>query len=93
MGIFVCANQASQSALIEPALIRLMPVLNYCDTSYVLFEQAARGTAEEIIFQNADGSLSITEGSYTVCEPGDNSWLLVGQNIEVKPTNRSWCSS
>ncbi len=51
------------------------------DTSYVLFEQAARGTAEEIIFRNADGSLSITEGSYTVCEPGDNSWLLVGQNI------------
>lgn len=53
------------------------------NTSYVLFEQAARGTAEEIIFQNADGSLSITEGSYTVCEPGDNSWLLVGQNIDL----------
>ncbi len=53
------------------------------DTSYVLFEQAARGTAEEIIFRNADGSLSIIEGSYTVCEPGDNSWLLVGQNIEL----------
>ena len=53
------------------------------DTSYVLFEQAARGTAEQIIFRNADGSLSITEGSYTVCEPGDNSWLLVGENIEL----------
>ena len=53
------------------------------DTSYVLFEQAARGTAEKIIFRNADGSLSITEGSYTVCEPGDNTWLLIGQNIEL----------
>jgi len=53
------------------------------NTSYVLFSQAARGTAEEIIFHNKNGSLSITEGSYTVCEPGDNSWLLVGQSIEL----------
>ena len=53
------------------------------NTSYVLFEQAARGTAESIIFRNADGSLSITEGSYTVCAPGDDSWLLVGENIEL----------
>ncbi|MDG2090580.1 MAG: LPS assembly protein LptD [Gammaproteobacteria bacterium] len=53
------------------------------NSSYVLLEQAARGNAESIIFRNADGSLSITEGSYTVCEPGDNSWLLVGENIEL----------
>jgi len=53
------------------------------DSSYVLFSQAARGSAEEIVFRHADASLSITEGSYTVCEPGDNSWLLIGQNIEL----------
>ena len=53
------------------------------NSSYVLFEQTARGTAESIMFRNSDGSLSITEGSYTVCEPGDNSWLLVGDNIEL----------
>ncbi len=53
------------------------------DTSYVLFDQAARGTAEKIIFRNADGSLSITGGSYTLCTPGDNSWMLIGQNIEL----------
>lgn len=57
------------------------------DTSYVLFSQAARGNAEEIVFRNTDGSLSITEGSYTVCEPGDNSWLLIGENIELNQQN------
>ena len=53
------------------------------NSSYVLLEQAARGNAESIIFRNADGTLNITEGSYTVCEPGDNSWLLVGAHIEL----------
>ena len=53
------------------------------NSSYVLLGQTARGNAESIIFRNADGSLSISEGSYTVCEPGDNSWLLIGENIEL----------
>jgi LPS-assembly protein len=53
------------------------------DSSYVLFSQAARGNAEQIIFHHADASLSISGGSYTVCEPGDDSWLLVGENIEL----------
>lgn len=57
------------------------------NTSYVLLEQAARGTAESIIFRNTDGSLSITEGSYTVCAPGDDSWLLVGENILLDQQN------
>ncbi len=53
------------------------------DSSYILNETAARGSAESIIFKNADGTLSIQNGSYTVCEPGDNSWLLSGSSIEL----------
>ena len=63
-------NQAQSSAALQ-------------NTSYVLQQQSARGTAESINFGNADGLLTINEGSYTVCEPGDNSWLLVGETIEL----------
>lgn len=53
------------------------------NTSYVLHQQAARGTANSINFSNAEGLMTINGGSYTVCEPGDNSWLLAGEKIEL----------
>ncbi len=53
------------------------------NTSYVLHELAARGNAELLSFNNADKRLLITQGSYTVCEPGDDTWLLVGNQIEL----------
>ncbi len=74
-GVAIAADSASFSQADASAELE--------NSSYVLFEQAARGTANSIMFRNADGTLSITEGSYTVCEPGDNSWLLVGESIEL----------
>ncbi len=53
------------------------------NTSYVLHELAARGTADSLSYRNSNNLLSINQGTYTVCEPGDNSWLLAGQQITL----------
>jgi LPS-assembly protein len=53
------------------------------NTSYVLHELAARGSADKLIFDQNENLLLINEGTYTVCEPGDDIWLLAGETIEL----------
>jgi LPS-assembly protein len=51
------------------------------NASYVLHETAARGTAAVIVRKDADGIITIDNGVFTRCEPGDNSWAVAGDNI------------
>jgi len=51
------------------------------NASYVLHEEGVRGTAEIIVYTDADGIITIDNGVYTRCEPGDNSWVMEGREI------------
>ena len=51
------------------------------NASYVLHDIAARGNAAIIVYTDADGIITIDNGVYTRCEPGDNSWLVAGSSI------------
>ncbi|MDR2213941.1 MAG: hypothetical protein LBE21_10005, partial [Pseudomonadales bacterium] len=42
--------------------------------SYLLHDIAARGSAQILVYTDADGVITIDNGVYTRCEPGDNSW-------------------
>src|SRR5690606_13372231 len=53
------------------------------DASYVLHETAARGTASVIVYTDANGVVTIDNGVFTRCEPGDNSWQVAGSTIEL----------
>jgi LPS-assembly protein len=53
------------------------------DASYVLHETAARGTAAVIVYTDADGIITIDNGVFTRCEPGDNSWAIEGSEITL----------
>ncbi len=53
------------------------------NTSYVLHALAARGSADQLIFDQTENLLLINQGTYTVCEPGDDTWLLAGETIEL----------
>lgn len=49
---------------------------------YAIPGDGMRGKASTII-QTAPGEVVISDGSYTSCAPGDNSWRLVGSDIEL----------
>ena len=51
------------------------------NASYVLHEDNIRGTAEVIVYTDADGIVTIDNGIFTRCEPGDNSWVVEGESI------------
>jgi LPS-assembly protein len=51
--------------------------------SYVLHESGIRGTARVIIYTDADGIITINNGEFTRCEPGDNSWSIAGNRIQL----------
>ncbi|MES2623796.1 MAG: LPS-assembly protein LptD [Pseudomonadota bacterium] len=51
------------------------------NASYVLHETSARGSAAVIVRTDADGVITIDNGVFTRCEPGDNSWFVAGDNI------------
>lgn len=53
------------------------------DASYLLHESAIRGTANVIVYTDADGIITIDNGVFTRCEPGDNSWVIEGREIEL----------
>jgi LPS-assembly protein len=53
------------------------------NASYVMHEIAARGSADVIIYTDADGVVTIDNGVFTRCEPGDNSWLVAGSSIRL----------
>jgi LPS-assembly protein len=59
------------------------------NASYLLHETAARGTASVIVYTDANGVVTIDNGVFTRCEPGDNTWALAGDTIELdRPKGR-----
>ena len=53
------------------------------NASYVMHEESARGSADVIIYTDEDGVVTIDNGTYTRCEPGDNSWTISGKSIDL----------
>lgn len=49
---------------------------------YVMHEANARGTAESLRRRD-DAVIVMTDGSYTTCEPGSNTWSLHSDDIEL----------
>ena len=49
---------------------------------YVVHDARARGTASKLMRRD-DAIIVISEGSYTTCEPGQNTWALQGDDIEL----------
>ena len=59
------------------------------DASYVLHETAARGSADVIVYTDANGIITIDNGIFTRCEPGDNAWQIEGATINLdRPAGR-----
>jgi len=53
------------------------------NASYLLHETGIRGRAEVILYTDANGVITIDNGVFTRCEPGDNSWYIEGREIEL----------
>lgn len=51
------------------------------NASFVLHQEKIRGSAEIIVYTDADGIVTIDNGLYTRCEPGDSSWMLSAGKI------------
>jgi LPS-assembly protein len=51
--------------------------------SYLLHDSGTRGTASVIAYTDANGIITIDNGVFTRCEPGDNAWLVNGKSIEL----------
>jgi len=52
------------------------------DAKYVGHESHMRGSAEKV-YRDASGVLRIDDGSITHCQPGANTWALVGSKITL----------
>lgn len=53
------------------------------NASYLLHDSSIRGRADVIVYTDADGIITIDNGLFTRCEPGDNSWYIEGREIEL----------
>ncbi|MEX2366955.1 MAG: LPS-assembly protein LptD [Pseudohongiellaceae bacterium] len=53
------------------------------NASYVLHEQRIRGSAEIIVYTDTSGIVTIDNGAFSRCEPGDDSWVVSGKSIEL----------
>ncbi|MFT6464663.1 MAG: LPS-assembly protein [Halopseudomonas sp.] len=49
---------------------------------YVVHESRARGTATKLMRRD-DAVIVMTDGTYTTCEPGENTWALHSKDIEL----------
>lgn len=49
---------------------------------YVMHDARARGTATKLMRRD-DAVIVMTDGTYTTCEPGENSWALHSKDIEL----------
>lgn len=52
------------------------------NAEYLIFQNNFRGKARRIQ-RTEDGLVVVKQGSYTSCDPTDNSWQLVGSEIEL----------
>ncbi len=51
------------------------------NASYLLHDSSVRGTAAVIVYKDDSGIITIDNGVFTRCEPGDNSWQIKGEKI------------
>jgi LPS-assembly protein len=51
--------------------------------SFVLHQARLRGSAARIS-RDESGNLAVTDGNFTTCEPGDNTWAIKGRSIALK---------
>ena len=59
---------------------------NINNASYVLHEDSISVVAAEVIvYTDADGIITIDNGLFTRCEPGDNSWVVEAENNCAQP--------
>lgn len=54
------------------------------DAYYVAHDASARGKAD-YVKRREDSVIMLKGGTYTRCEPGDNTWRLQGNNIKLDP--------
>ena len=52
------------------------------DLTYVIHEASLRGYAKNLN-RTDEGKIKIIEASYSTCEPGDSSWRLITDQIEI----------
>ena len=52
------------------------------DATYLLHQSSVRGTAKRLTRQS-DGLIVIDQATYSTCEPNDNTWQLVTQQIDI----------
>ena len=52
------------------------------NTAYVMHEQKARGSADQMI-RHEDTTLELVGATYTTCPPGSKDWLLSGQSVTL----------
>ena len=52
------------------------------DATYVLHEASVRGKAENLQ-RTKDGVITITDATYSTCEPGDTTWLMATSEIAI----------
>jgi LPS-assembly protein len=52
------------------------------DATYVLHEASVRGKAENLQ-RTKDGVITISDATYSTCEPGDTTWLMATSEISI----------
>ncbi len=52
------------------------------NATYVMHEENVRGNAD-LMVRNEDGTLDLTNATYTACPPGDKGWLLSSSNVSL----------
>ena len=52
------------------------------DATYVIHEASVRGKAENLQ-RTKDGVITITDATYSTCEPGDTTWLMATSEIAI----------
>lgn len=53
------------------------------EASYVLHEQRFRGAADLIVYTDDDGIVTIDNGRFSRCEPGNNDWVVEAGSIRL----------
>ena len=79
----VVYRQAGLLILGEDAHIVLDPRSAQVDNaSFLIHEASTRGTARRVV-QEKDGSLTVTRGFLSRCEPGDDTWAMSMSSVSI----------
>ena len=50
--------------------------------SFLMHQHRLRGQASQLV-RKTDGTIEITDGDFTTCEPGSDAWVLRGESVEL----------